>query len=98
MKMPRFCGVFGLVLVFLGSVAGAADRAPAAAPAVAAVSLPAGVRRITSAEGITEYRLGNGLGVLLYPDATKPTVTVNITYRVGSLMESYGETGMAHLL
>ncbi len=42
--------------------------------------------------------MANGLGVLLYPDATKATVTVNITYRVGSLMESYGETGMAHLL
>ncbi len=49
-------------------------------------------------EGITEYRLGNGLKVLLFPDASKPTVTVNITYLVGSRHEGYGETGMAHLL
>nr|MBC8871761.1 insulinase family protein [Planctomycetota bacterium] len=49
-------------------------------------------------EGITEYRLDNGLQVLLFPDASKPTVTVNITYLVGSRHEGYGEAGMAHLL
>ena len=49
-------------------------------------------------EGITEYQLGNGLKVLLFPDASKPTVTVNITYLVGSRHEGYGETGTAHLL
>jgi zinc protease len=38
------------------------------------------------------------LQVLLIPDASKPTVTVNVTYRVGSRFEGYGETGMAHLL
>src|SRR6266498_4312085 len=54
--------------------------------------------RVTSVEGITEYRLTNGLSVLLFPDQTKPTVTVNITYLVGSRNENYGETGMAHLL
>ena len=52
----------------------------------------------TSVEGITEYQLPNGLKVLLFPDPSKPTITVNITYLVGSRMEGYGETGMAHLL
>jgi zinc protease len=61
-------------------------------------SPPAGVTRVTSVEGITEYRLGNGLKVLLFPDPSKPTITVNITYLVGSAHENYGETGMAHLL
>ncbi len=55
-------------------------------------------QRITQVEGITEYRLANGLRVLLAPDASKPTTTVNITYLVGSRHENYGETGMAHLL
>jgi len=55
-------------------------------------------QRVTSVEGITEYRLANGLRVLLFPDQSKPTVTVNITYLVGSAQEGYGETGMAHLL
>ena len=36
--------------------------------------------------------------MLLFPDASKPTVTVNVTYLVGSRHENYGETGMAHLL
>src|SRR5665213_1505888 len=54
--------------------------------------------KVTSVEGITEYRLDNGLKVLLFPDNSKPTVTVNVTYLVGSRLESYGETGMAHLL
>ena len=60
--------------------------------------LPAGMTQVTSVEGITEYRLTNGLQVLLVPDDSKPTTTVNVTYRVGSRHESYGETGMAHLL
>lgn len=63
-----------------------------------AVKLPAGVVKGPSVEGITEYRLPNGLKVLLFPDASKPTVTVNVTYLVGSRHENYGETGMAHLL
>ena len=53
---------------------------------------------ITSVEGITEYRLDNGLRFLLFPDPSKEQITVNITYLVGSLHEGYGETGMAHLL
>ena len=60
--------------------------------------LPAGVERITSVEGITEYALPNGLRVLLFPDPSRPIITVNITYKVGSRHENYGETGMAHLL
>ena len=55
-------------------------------------------QRVTAVEGVTEYRLANGLQVLLFPDPTKQTVTVNVTYRVGSRHEGYGETGMAHLL
>lgn len=56
------------------------------------------LRKITSVEGITEYRLDNGLKVLLFPDPSKPQVTVNMTIFVGSRHEGYGETGMAHLL
>jgi zinc protease len=73
----------------------AAPRLNDAPPAVA---LPKGVERVTSVEGITEYRLENGLKVLLFPDQSKQTITVNITYLVGSRHENYGETGMAHLL
>src|SRR5262249_4648945 len=68
---------------------------PATGPQAA---LPKGVERATSVEGITEYKLSNGLRVLLFPDPSKETATVNITYVVGSRHENYGETGMAHLL
>lgn len=82
---------FGFVaLVFLAS--------PFAAPPAVAQVLPAGVGRVQSVEGINEYRLANGLQVLLIPDDSKPTTTVNLTYHVGSRHENYGETGMAHLL
>ncbi len=50
------------------------------------------------AEGIREYQLNNGLKVLLFPDQSKSTITVNVTYFVGSRHEGYGEAGMAHLL
>jgi zinc protease len=58
----------------------------------------AALKPVTQVEGITEYRLPNGLQVLIAPDDSKPTTTVNLTYRVGSRHENYGETGMAHLL
>src|SRR5579859_634172 len=82
-------------LAILASVSialvGLAPRGLAQAPAQAPT-------KITSVEGITEYRLANGLKVLLFPDESKPSVTVNVTYLVGSRHEGYGETGMAHLL
>jgi zinc protease len=65
------------------------------------MSLPvlgADLKKVATVEGITEYRLDNGLRVILFPDPGKPTTTVNITYLVGSRHEAYGETGMAHLL
>ena len=61
-------------------------------------ALPAGVTQGPTVEGITEYRLANGLRVVLFPDAGSATTSVNVTYLVGSRHESYGETGMAHLL
>lgn len=66
--------------------------------AQATFPLPPGVTRGPIVEGITEYQLANGLKVILFADPSKPTATVNITYKVGSRHENYGETGMAHLL
>ena len=61
-------------------------------------TLPRGVRKVTSVEGITEYALPDGLRVLLFPDLSQPKVTVNMTYLIGSRLEGSGEMGMAHLL
>lgn len=54
--------------------------------------------KVASVEGVTEYRFSNGARVLLFPEASRPTVTINMTVLVGSRHEGYGESGMAHLL
>ena len=55
-------------------------------------------RKLTTVEGVTEYRLDNGLRLLTVPAPADELVTVHITYLVGSRHEGYGEKGMAHLL
>ncbi|HSC58412.1 MAG TPA: pitrilysin family protein [Gemmatimonadales bacterium] len=67
-------------------------------PARRAAAPAAAITKGPTVEGITQYTLANGLRVLLFPDASQPTATVNITYLVGSRNEGYGEKGMAHLL
>jgi zinc protease len=69
-----------------------------AASAAFAQTVPQGITKITSVEGITEYKLDNGLKVLVFPDQSKQNITVNMTYLVGSRHEGSGEAGMAHLL
>lgn len=56
------------------------------------------LKLLSAVEGIEEYQLSNGLKIILFPDPSKQTITVNVTYLVGSRHENYGETGMAHLL
>ena len=86
-----------LSLAQLGLAQRKKKKAAKKEPVAEVVTLPDPVKT-TSVEGITEYVLANGMKVLLFPDQTKSTTTVNITYLVGSKHENYGETGMAHLL
>ncbi|MEO6486334.1 MAG: pitrilysin family protein [Thermoanaerobaculia bacterium] len=46
---------------------------------------------------ITDYRLSNGLRVVLNEDHSAPLVAVNLWYHVGSKNERPGRTGFAHL-
>ena len=85
--------ILALALAFALLLPGVPLPADAQAP-----TLPNGVTAGPSIEGISEFTLANGLRVLLFPDPSKPTVTVNVVYGVGSAQENYGETGMAHLL
>lgn len=62
------------------------------------LSLPQGFSAGPALAGISEYRLPNGLQVLLIPDSSQDRTTVAVTYLVGSRHEGYGERGMAHLL
>ena len=80
MRFPNKGGL-GLLATILTLTAGAALAAtqaaakPAPAPkkAAAPAAAPGKPEKVTSVEGITEYRLANGLRVLLFPDPTKPT-------------------------
>ncbi len=97
LKCERWSPLALLVAIALALPVSAKEAAKPVTKA-AATSTIAVPERVTSVEGITEYKLVNGLRVLLFPDQSKPTITVNITYLVGSRHENYGETGMAHLL
>ncbi|HYJ92333.1 MAG TPA: insulinase family protein, partial [Pyrinomonadaceae bacterium] len=46
---------------------------------------------------VKEYRLKNGLTVLLHQDHSTPIVAVGVFYHVGSKNEAPGRTGFAHL-
>ncbi len=46
---------------------------------------------------IEEYRLANGLRVVLNEDHSAPLVAINLWYHVGSKNERVGRTGFAHL-
>jgi len=46
---------------------------------------------------VKEYRLKNGLTVVLHSDKSTPIVGVNLFYHVGSKNEAPGRTGFAHL-
>ena len=100
MKLDRWMAR-GLGMALLGLALGVAQAQPVAArPAAVRATAPvaAAPERVREMGGVEEYRLPNGLQLLLLPDATQTTTTVNITYRVGSRHEAPGEYGMAHLL
>lgn len=68
-------------------------HSPAAAEAT--TRLPVLVRTL---DDISEYRLPNGMQVLLVPDASKPVVVVQLTVRAGALRDPAGASGAMHLL
>jgi len=49
------------------------------------------------AERVLEHRLDNGMKVLMVERHQAPIVSLNMTYRVGSVNERTGMTGVAHL-
>src|SRR5688572_13760871 len=71
------------VLMLLAVPLGAQSPAPAAPPAI---QVP-----------YEQFRLDNGLNVILHQDKSVPIVAVNVWYHVGSANEKPGRTGFAHL-
>lgn len=56
------------------------------------------LKRIDEAQGIVEYRLWNGLKILLKENHSAPVVSFMVVYRVGSRNEANGFTGSTHFL
>lgn len=59
--------------------------------------LPASALAQTLAERVVSHRFSNGLTLLIGERHEVPIVSTQITYRVGSVDERLGETGLAHL-
>ncbi|WP_278377270.1 M16 family metallopeptidase [Sphingobium yanoikuyae] len=90
-RLPLMLGLSALAFAPLGSAARAAPATAAAAPAplsslVSAVDIP-----------YQEFRLPNGLRVIVHTDRKAPIVAVSVWYHVGSRFEPAGKTGFAHL-
>jgi zinc protease len=62
------------------------------------VQLPASLTFVVEADGIREYRLTNGMKVLLVENRVAPVTTIMVLYKVGSRNEAVGYTGSTHLL
>jgi zinc protease len=53
---------------------------------------------VKEVSGIKEYKLNNGLKILLKPDANTPSFSWQVWYKVGSRNEALNYTGIAHYL
>ncbi len=69
-----------------------------AAGLICVVASAAELQPVRTLAGISEYKLDNGLQLLLMPVPGSGRTFVTVTYKVGSRMEGPGEAGMAHLL
>ncbi len=65
---------------------------------VAALAALAGTARAAPGPEVTEFKLANGLEVVVVPDHRAPVVTHMIWYKVGAADETPGKSGLAHFL
>ena len=82
-KFPLACLLFACLLAPAARVAA---QGSSGAHAARAVQVP-----------VKEYKLKNGLRVILSEDHAAPTYSINVMYNVGSRDERQGRTGFAHL-
>jgi zinc protease len=81
-------GLLVLLSFVTGSRLGSAESEPAQTTAPSTRSFDIAFK---------EFRLKNGLRVILAEDHNVPTYSINVTYNVGSRNERPGRTGFAHL-
>lgn len=80
-------------LFLVAGTASLTAQAPASGDAAGAAQAPAAALSVP----YTQFRLPNGLQVILHRDTRVPMVAVNTWYHVGSGREKPGRTGFAHL-
>ena len=83
---PRAIAIATLAVAISAPVRPAAAQRQQAARPNDAINIP-----------FEKYTLPNGLTVILSPDRSVPTVTVDVWYHVGSKNEVPGRTGFAHM-
>ena len=66
--------------------------AEAEAPAATATEIP------RMAPNAVEFKLGNGMQVVVIPDHRAPVVTHMVWYKIGAADETSGQSGIAHFL
>ena len=103
MSRSRLVRSFASSLVVLVGLSAAPGRGVAAPP----VSAPASPEPVATAPKAPpraaptlphqRFVLANGMPVILHEDHTVPTVVLDVSYDVGSRLESPGRTGFAHL-
>jgi zinc protease len=57
-----------------------------------------GIRKVSECKNVVEYKLENGLKVLLLENHSAPVITLLVLYKVGSRNEAVGHTGSTHFL
>jgi predicted Zn-dependent peptidase len=82
-KFPLACLLFACLLAPAARVAA---QGPGGGHAARAVQVP-----------VKEYKLKNGLRVIMSEDHAAPTYSIDVTYNAGSRDERRGRTGFAHL-
>lgn len=89
--------VFCAVSAFALSLSGCASLMSSPAPATL-LGKSAGSSGTEPASLVSEYRLANGLKLIVKEDNRAPTVVHMAWYRAGSIDEVNGKTGVAHVL
>ena len=97
MRSLRISVVAGTLTLSLAAAADAPPPKPAPAPAPTAAAPATATPPVALHLDIRRAKLDNGLRVVMAPDHTSPTVSVDVVYDVGGRNEERGRSGFAHL-
>jgi zinc protease len=92
-RPASIAGWAGLAILVLVATAGAQTLPPASAPPA-----PPLTQAAPTAVPVTQFKLANGLTVIVKPDHRAPTAVHMLWVRVGSIDEVDGTSGVAHAL